>query len=65
MNATITGVVASNNFCGGISVREDNIGNLSSSIANATTQGNDGRGIGFDPASSNAVVVNSCGNSKA
>ena len=48
LNATLSGIDASDNVIGGISVREDAAGSLRSAIEHATTVGNTGRGIDFD-----------------
>ena len=48
LDVTLKGVEASNNLAGGISVREDAVGTLTSAISRATAFANTGHGIDFD-----------------
>lgn len=48
LDVVLNGVETSNNLIGGISIREDAVGNLVASIARATSVGNGSHGIDFD-----------------
>ncbi len=57
LDVTLKGVEASNNLTGGISVREDGIGTLTSAISRATAIANTGHGIDFDENRGSAADV--------
>lgn len=48
LDATVNSVHTSNNLIGGISIREDAVGSLVSSLTKATSLANNGHGIDFD-----------------
>lgn len=57
LDVTLKGVEASNNLTGGISVREDAVGTLTSAISRATAVANTGHGIDFDENRGSAADV--------
>jgi hypothetical protein len=54
LDATLNSLETSNNLIGGISIREDAVGSLVSSITKATSLANSGHGIDFDENRTNA-----------
>ena len=57
LDATLNSVETSNNLFGGISIREDAVGSLVSSITRATSLANSSHGIDFDENRTSAIDV--------
>jgi hypothetical protein len=55
LDVTVRGIETSNNLIGGIHIREDAVGTLTSSITRASALGNAGHGIDFDENRLNAA----------